>query len=112
MQSHAAIDDVFDDQNVGARERDVQILGDLYFARGGSFLPIARDADEIDESVAVDGTREIRQEETGAFQDADEIEGSVGVVGGNLRADLADARLNPVFGEKRAEGQGFIVNPG
>ena len=48
----------------------------------------------------LDGAGEVGQKKAGAFEDADEVEGAVGIVGVDAGADLGDAVLNLAFGDQ------------
>src|ERR1700722_11610518 len=100
MQGYAAVYDVFDDEDVGALDRDIEIFGELHFAGARLAPAVAGNADEVDERVAFDGAREIGQKVAGAFEDANEKQSAFGVVGVNLRAHFADALPDLFFGQE------------
>src|SRR5262249_44813465 len=94
VQGHATIDDILHDDNVGAFEGNVEVFGDLDFARGAFTFAVSRDADEIDEDIALHGAGQIGEKKAGALQDADEVQIAGRIVPGNLFAHLRDARAD------------------
>src|ERR1700736_4385988 len=101
-EGDAAIDDVFDHQNMMALDGDVQILGDFYLARTGLAAAVAGYTDELDSGWRLDGARQVGHEDESAFEDGDEIDGTIGIIGGDPDAHLFDARANLLGGEERA----------
>src|ERR1039458_2720909 len=100
VESDARIDDVFDDQDVGPFQRNVEVLRDLDFPGAGSALPIGGDAHEIDGDVALHGAGQIGEEETGPLKNANELQLARGIIAGNLRAKLADPSLDLLGGDQ------------
>jgi hypothetical protein len=62
--------------------------------------PVARELDEVELMRDPDRAREISEENEAGLQERDEEEVAVGVVGGDLRAQLADARPELVSPEE------------
>ena len=67
----------------------------------GGGAAVAGELDEIQLMRDRDGAREVRDEEQRAFQRRDEDRLATGVVLGDLRAELGDARLDLLGGEVR-----------
>src|SRR6266550_2054249 len=100
VQRQAGVDHVLDDEHVAALDRPVQVLQQphpLVPPRDGAV--IAGELDEIEFVERRDRSREVGEEEQGAFERRDEQEVEAGVVGGDLGAHLADARLDLLGGE-------------
>ncbi len=110
-QGDAAIHDIFDDQQIGALDGEIEILGDLDFARAGLAFAVAGDAHEIDESVDVQGAGQVGHEEACALENADQVQVAGGIVAIDLGAHFAHAGLNPFFGEEYAERAQWASNP-
>src|SRR5205823_4473064 len=85
-QSHAAIDDVLDDQYIRAFHRLVQIFSNLHFARAGLALSIAGDSHEFDEGVALDGPRQVREKNVRSFENTNQVQSTGWIIGVNLYA--------------------------
>ena len=102
-QRDAAVDDVFDHQHVGAFDGGVEVPGKLHFAGAGLALAIAGDADKIDLHRPLDGARQVGKEDERAFQDAQQEQVALGVIGCDLRAKFLDPRLNPIGGYQHTQ---------
>src|ERR1017187_407672 len=100
VESDACIHNVFDNQDVGAFERNVEVLGDLDFTGAGSALAISGDAHEIEGDVALEGAGQIGEEKAGSLKNANELQLARGIIAGNLRAKLADPRLDLLGGDQ------------
>src|SRR6185437_13245509 len=87
------VDDVLDEQHVFALDGVGEVLRDLDDAAGAGALAVAADAEELDADVGVvDGPREVGGEDEAALEHAHQHDPAAGVVRGDLRAQLADAR--------------------
>jgi len=102
-EGDAAIYDIFDDQQIGPLDGEIQILGDLDFARGGLAFSIAGDTHEIDIRVALQRARQVGHEETSAFQNANQVQVPVWVVAIDFGAHFAYTVADLFFGDKDAE---------
>jgi len=105
-ESEAGVEDVFDDDNVLAFDRVVDVLDELNGAGGDAGAAVAGDSDEVEGVVNVDGAGEVGEEDGCAFEDSDEDDGLAGVVGGDLGADGLSAFGDLVFGEQDRHGFG------
>ena len=97
-QRRPTVDDVFDDDDMFAVNRDVQIAQETNFARGRGTLRIAREGDEIEREVSGNLPDQVRQKDEGPFEDRHEVE-SVREVAVELQGQLRDALLNLVLRE-------------
>jgi hypothetical protein len=61
---------------------------------------VARELDEVDRVRDRDRAREVGQEDEARFQQRDEQQVAAGVLAGDLRAELGDADLQLLGGEK------------
>src|SRR6185436_6131446 len=97
----ARVDDVFDDNDVAALERRIEVLEQADLARAFSGRPVTRHRDEIERDGARgNGAREIRQEDERALEDRDEVQGGALRVGGvDLGSQGLDARVNLFCGK-------------
>jgi hypothetical protein len=86
VQRYPAIHNVFDNQDVGALERDVQIFGDFDFAGTRLALSVSGDAHEVELNIAFHGARQVGHEENRALENADHVEIPSGVIRGDLFA--------------------------
>src|SRR5215472_11412883 len=84
-------------------ERDVEILCDPHLSGAALAFSVAGNPHEVQSDVPLDGPRQIGQEEAGAFENADELERSGGVIGSDLAAKFFDAALNFVGWKKNAK---------
>src|SRR4051794_7007845 len=91
LQREPGVDDVLDDEDVTALERDVEILEDPHDAGGVGGRAVARDGHEVDLARDVEVAHEVREEEHRALEHADEQEVAPCVVGADLVPELADA---------------------
>ena len=106
-QGEAGVEDVFDDDDVLALNRIVDVFDEFDGAGGDASAAVARDGDEVEGGVDGDGAREIGEKDGGAFEDAYEDDGLSGVVGGDLLAECLDAVGDLGFGvEDRHSGGG------
>ena len=80
---------------------DVEIFKYPHLTGCGFAFAIAGDGHELDEGVAFNGAGQIRKEEAGALEDADQVEGSRGIVAINFSAQFENALLDFSFGEER-----------
>ena len=69
-------------------------------------VAVAGNAHEVDKGVPLHGARKIGQEETGAFQDTNQVERTVGVIDIDLGPDFGDAGVDLFFGNEGLEGHG------
>ena len=82
-QCQARIDDVFDDNDVAALERRVEVFEQSNLARALRGRAVARDGDEVERDRArSNGTREIGKKDERALQDGDEVQRVAVGVGG------------------------------
>src|SRR6185369_6731548 len=93
------VDDVLDQQHVTVGEIEVEVLHDPDDAAGAGGRAVRRHRHEVDLDGDVDGSYEVGHEDEGALEDADEERITVGVVGGDLLAELGDAPPEVVFGD-------------
>src|SRR6185437_15263801 len=75
----------------------------LDFARTGLAFAVTGDAHEVDGHVAVQSAGEVGHEERGALEDADHVQLAGGVIGRNLFAQFAQARLDLLGGNENAQ---------
>jgi hypothetical protein len=61
---------------------------------------VAGELDEVDPVADRDGAREVGQEDEARLQERDEQQVAAGVVAGDVRAELTDARLQLLGREK------------
>ena len=85
------------DEHVPALDVDVEVLEDPHDARGVGRGAVARDRHEVDLARDRDRAHQVGHEEDRALEHADEQQLAAGVVGGDLRAELADARLQALL---------------
>ena len=93
VERQARVDDVFDDNDVAAVERQVEIFRQLDFAGCRRALGIARCRHEVERDPAGDVAHQVGQEHERAFEDRDEMH-FVREVAADLGGHLGDARLN------------------
>ncbi len=99
----ARVDDVLDDEDVFAFDGAAEVLGDLDdAARAGAFT-VATDAEELDAERGADSAGEVGGEDEAALEDADEDQAAVGVVFGDLLAELLDAGRDLLGGDQGAD---------
>src|SRR5205823_167984 len=99
-EREAGVDDVLDHQDVAARDLVVEVLQDPYDAAGVRRGAVRGDGHEIELQWQADVARQVRHEHERALEDADEEQIPVRVVGGDLRADLGDLRLDRLGGDE------------
>ena len=101
VQRETRIDDVFDDNDVAALQRSVEVLEQPHLARALRGGAVARDRDEVErDRPRRHGAREVGEEHEGALQHGDEVQRlAVGIVGVDLCGQLVDAALNLFCGE-------------
>src|SRR5256886_6489060 len=92
-QREAGVDDVLDDQDVAAGEVDLEVLLDANDAAGAGGGPVGRHSHEVELDGQVDGSGEVAHEYERALEHPYEQRRMVGVVGGDLLAELGDALL-------------------
>src|SRR5439155_9789676 len=86
------VQNVFHHQDVNSLDAHVQVFRDPHFSRRLRAVPIARDAQEVDGNVVeVEVANQIRQKDPSSFEDAHQPEGLATIVGGDLRAYLANS---------------------
>ena len=93
------VDDVFDDEDVLAVERGVEVLQQPDFAGAGRALGVARHGHEVERDVAVHVAHQIGQEHERALEHGDNVQ-AVGEVAADVGGHLGDARLDLVGGEQ------------
>jgi hypothetical protein len=93
VQRQPGVDDILDEQDVAAGDREVEIL-DQSYARLGAPASVARERDEVDRMRDGNRAREVCQEEDARLQRGDEDRLAPLVVAGDLGAELRDARLD------------------
>ena len=101
MEREARIDDVFDDNDVSALQRDVEVLEQPHLARAFRGGAVARHGDEVERHGARrHRAREVGEKNEGALQHGHEVQRlAVGIVGVDLRGQFVDALLNLFCGE-------------
>ena len=99
-ERQAGVDDVFDDDDVAAVERRVEVLQQPDLAGRRRALGVARHRHEVERDVAVHVAHEIRQEHERALEHRDKMQ-AVGEVAADLGGQLGDPRLNLRFGQSR-----------
>src|SRR5437868_182706 len=92
-EGEARVDDVLDDEHVPPLDVDVQVLEDPDDAGGVGGGAVARDRHEVDLARHRQVPHEIRHEEDGALQDADEQRVAARVEVRDLVTELGDPRL-------------------
>jgi hypothetical protein len=100
VQRQPRVDHVLDDQNIASLDWAVQILqqpDSLVTAWNG--VAVAGKLDKIELVDEWDRAREVGDEEQRSFQRRDEQEVEAVVIGGDLGAQFADARLDLLGGE-------------
>ena len=101
VQRQAGVDDVLDEQHVEPGDGDGGVLQQPD-ARvpAGLVASVAGELDEVDLVRDRDRPAEVREEDEARLQQPDQQQVAVGVVGGDLRAQLLDARANLVCAEE------------
>src|SRR5207253_6841656 len=84
------VDDVLDEDDVPVLDRDREVRRDLHHARGGGGRAVAGHRDEVGREGGVDRADEVREEDDGALQDADEQGVLVRVIARERLAEFAD----------------------
>ena len=90
-EGEAGVEDVFDDDDVLALDRVVNVFDELDGTGGDTGAAVAGDGDEVEGGVDGDGAGEIGEKDCCAFEDSDEDDGLAGVVGGDLLTQGLDA---------------------
>src|SRR5919197_3771303 len=91
------VDDVLDDEHVAVLDVDVEVLEDADDARGVGRCAVARDGHEVDLAGHGQVAHQVGHEEDGALQHADQQQVAAAVVGGDLLAELGNARGEPLL---------------
>ena len=99
-EGETGVEDVFDEDDVFAFVRVVDVLDEFNGTGGDAGAAVAGDGDEVEGVVDLDGASEIGEEDSGAFKDADEDDGLALIVSSDLRADLAGAVGDLLFGDE------------
>src|SRR5580658_6805859 len=90
VEREPAVDDVLHHQHVTTLELGVEVLDDAHHARGLGGAPVGGHGHEVDVDRQGDGAAEVAHEEHGALEHGDEERGLVGVVPGDVGAQLGD----------------------
>jgi len=103
MERETRIDDIFDDNDVPALQRGIEILEQANFARALRCGTIARHGDEVERDGAWrHRAREVGEKHESALQHGHEVQRlAVGIVGVDPRGEFVDALLNVFCGEER-----------
>lgn len=103
VQGHAAVDDVFHDENVLPLDVHVQIACQLHLAGSGFGRAVAGDGHELDTDVgALQSTREVGHEDERSLEDGNEIDRLVRQVGHNFLSHFLNAALDLVGTDQHA----------
>ena len=101
VEREPRVNDVFDDNDVSALERNVEILQEPNLA--GTFRrgAVARDGDEVERNrPRRHCAREVREKHERALENGHEVQClTVGVLGVDLRGQLGDSLMNLFCGE-------------
>ena len=102
-----ALDDVFNDDDIGPGDILDQVRGDPRLAAFGAH--VAAQAEAIDVGRELDGAGEVRKEAERTAEDADEHQPlALAVVGGDARAEFADAEGDVLGRNEVAQGRAFL----
>ena len=93
VEGEPAVDDVLDDEDVAVGQVDVEVLHDAHHPRRPGGAAVGGDRHEVDLDRQRDGPGQVAHEHEGALQHPDEQRRSVGVVVGDLPAELDDPGL-------------------
>jgi hypothetical protein len=74
----------------------------------GLSVPVARQLDEVDLVRNRDRPREVREEDEARLEQRDEQQITVGVILGDLRAELAHARVKLLRGQENVADAGVV----
>src|SRR5829696_8018518 len=110
LQRQARVDDVLDDEDVATLDRGVEVLEDADDPRGLRRRAIGGDGHEVDLARDVERPHEIRQEEDGALEHADEERLAALVVLRDLSAQLSDA-TGQLVGLDQDLADGGVTHP-
>ena len=99
-EGEAGVEDVFDEEDVFAFDRVVDVLDELDGTGGDTGAAVAGNGDEVEGVVDADGTREVGEKDGRALEDADENDGLAGVVAADLSAEGVDAVGDLLLGEE------------
>jgi hypothetical protein len=99
-EREAGVENVFDQDDVFAFDRVIDILDELDGSGRDAGAAVAGDSDEVEGVVDLDGAGEVSEEDGGALENADENDGLVFIVSGDLCADLAGAVGNLLLGDE------------
>ena len=64
---------------------------------------VPRQTDEVDQHVPADGPRQVGEKEAGSFEDADQVQRSVGIVGIDLLSHFLNTLLNLLRRQQQAK---------
>ena len=103
VKRQPGIDDVFDDNDVAALQRNIEVLEQANLARAFRGGAVARHGDEVERDRARrHRAREVGEKNEGALQHGDEVQRfALGIFGVDLRGEFVDAPLNLFCGEER-----------
>ena len=96
----AGVENVFDDDDITVFNVLAEILVDLHRARGGGAVAVGRNGHKVHAAVDRHFAEQVRHENEAALQNADEQRLFPGVIAGDLRAQLADARMDLLLTEQ------------
>ena len=102
-ERQAGVENVFDDEDILAFDRLVEILDDLDRAGGALALAVAGDGDKVEGGVGLDGAGQIDEKERRALEHADHDQLFAVQVAGDLRAHFGDALGDLLAGIKNVK---------
>jgi hypothetical protein len=90
VERQARVDDVLDDEDVAAGDRQVEVLDQADLRPAAERPVVAREDDEVERVRFVERPGEVGEEDEGALEDGDQDGVATGVVGRDLRSQLGD----------------------
>src|SRR5712692_9712742 len=91
MEGPAGVKDILDNQNVASFDAEIEVFGDLDFARGGCAGAVACDAHEVHGHLDLKVTDQIRQEDPGALEYGHQVRAASAVIGRDLAPQFPDS---------------------
>ncbi len=98
LERQPGVDDVLDDQDVAPLDRRVEVLEDPHDPGGLGRRAVGGHGHEVDLDGDLERPHQVREEEHGALEDANEHQIAADIVPRDLGRELADALRQPVLG--------------
>jgi len=109
-QGQPGVDDVLHDEHVAVAQVEVEVLHDAYDPAGLGRAAVGRDGHEVELHGEIDRPGEVGHEQKRAFQHPDQERRLAVVVGGDLGAELNDARPQCRLGHDHL-AEGWVRRP-